>query len=274
MYRTEAILKQLAARVGEVDRVETKVVSFGNGDFHRARVKLTADKPLPRVVTFTPEGCDSMMFVVKYEKLPRFCKFCGKMGHEHLECGTGEYAEDDLQFGNWMLASEVSWHPSTPRVRRGFAPSGDGARGGRGGTGERGGRFSGRGGARGRPSARGGRDGGVWVEKTNLEKVPPRKRNSGEAGLDIVKGNELEDSATSPINPLLEGAEKNTDMSGAQRQLHMDDAGLALVAIPPPPPQYVPPKDKKRQKKDKEGAEKTKIEAGNKAGSLEERRQQ
>jgi hypothetical protein len=104
--------------------------------------------------------------------------------------------------------------------------------------------------------------------------VPPRKRNSGEAGLDIVKGNEIEDSATSPINPLLEGAEKNTDMSGAQRQLHMDDADLALVAIPPPPPQYVPPKDKKRQKKDKEGAEKTKNDAGNKAGSSEERRQQ
>jgi hypothetical protein len=54
----------------------------------------------------------------------------------------------------------------------------------------------------------------------------------------------------------------------------MDDADLALVAIPPPPPQYVPPKDKKRQKKDKEGAEKTKIDAGNKVGSLEERRQQ
>jgi hypothetical protein len=253
--------------------VEAKVVSFGNGYFHRARVKLTADKPLPRVVTFTPEGCESMMFVVMYEKLPKFCNFCGKMGHEHMECGTGEYAGTDLQFGNWMLASEASWHPSTPRVRRGFAPSGDGARGGRGGMGERGGRFTRRGGGRSRPATRGARDGSVWVEKTSYEKIPPRKRNSGEAGLDIITGNELEDSTTSPLKPLMEGVEKSADKTGAQRQLNLDGADLALVAVPPPPPQYVPPKDKKRQKKDKEGAEKTKNGAGNKAGSSEECRQ-
>ncbi|XP_051220993.1 uncharacterized protein [Lolium perenne] len=211
MYRTEAILKQLAARVGEVDRVEAKVVSFGNGYFHRARVKLTADKPLPRVVTFTPEGCESMMFVVMYEKLPKFCNFCGKMGHEHMECGTGEYAGTDLQFGNWMLASEASWHPSTPRVhwekRRQESPSYELWTG-----------WEGLGG------------------KSSFEKMPPWKRNSGEAGLDNGKGNALEDSATSPLKPLLEGVEKSADKTGAQRHLNLNDVDLALVAIPLPPP--------------------------------------
>jgi hypothetical protein len=37
LYRTKGILKQLAAKVGEVDRVELRDVSFGNGEFHRAR---------------------------------------------------------------------------------------------------------------------------------------------------------------------------------------------------------------------------------------------
>jgi hypothetical protein len=112
------------------------------------------------------------------------------------------------------------------------------------------------------------------VEKTSYEKIPPRKRNSGEAGLDIITGNELEDSTTSPLKPLMEGVEKSADKIGAQRQLNLDGADLALVAVPPPPPQYVPPKDKKRQKKDKEGAEKTKNGADNKAGSSKEFRQQ
>ncbi|KAM0837413.1 hypothetical protein ACQ4PT_061663 [Festuca glaucescens] len=108
LYRTEVILKQLAAKVGEVDRVELRAVSFSNGEFHRARVKLVADKPLPRVVTFLPEGSESMLLLVKYKKISKFCDFYGKMGHEHPECGTGEYADDELQFGKWMLASEMS----------------------------------------------------------------------------------------------------------------------------------------------------------------------
>ena len=108
LYRTEAILKQLASRVGEVDKVELRAVSFGNGEFHRARVKLIGDIPLPRVVTFAPEGSESMLLLVKYEKIPKFCNFCGRMGHEHLECGKGEHAEEDMHFGGWLLASEES----------------------------------------------------------------------------------------------------------------------------------------------------------------------
>jgi len=26
------------------------------------------------------------------------------MGHSHLECGSGEHADDELQFRNWMVA--------------------------------------------------------------------------------------------------------------------------------------------------------------------------
>nr|TKW09913.1 hypothetical protein SEVIR_6G132700v2 [Setaria viridis] len=89
LYRMEAILQQLASKVGEVLSVAMKVVATGAGDFHRARVK--------------------------YEKLSRFCSHCGKMGHTHLECGTREHEEEDMQFGVWMVAGEELWHPGTPR---------------------------------------------------------------------------------------------------------------------------------------------------------------
>jgi hypothetical protein len=119
-YRTEEILRQLASRVGEVERVETKIVSSANGDFHRARVKLDATKPLLRLVSLSPEGCDSIFMQVKFEKISKFCDHCGLMGHQVLECGTGEFTEDQLQFGDWMLATMDTWHPDTPRVRGGF----------------------------------------------------------------------------------------------------------------------------------------------------------
>jgi hypothetical protein len=26
------------------------------------------------------------------------------MGHTHVECGTGEFSEEELEFGGWMVA--------------------------------------------------------------------------------------------------------------------------------------------------------------------------
>jgi hypothetical protein len=116
LYRTESILKQLAGKVGEEVAVEMKAVSTVGGDFFRVRVNLVAQKPLVRFVTLSPEGRDHVLLQVKFEKIPCFCAHYGMMGHVHLECGTGEYSEDDLQYGDWMVAPEETWHPRTLRV--------------------------------------------------------------------------------------------------------------------------------------------------------------
>jgi hypothetical protein len=118
------ILQQLATKVGEVIGVDMRVISTGNGDFHRARVNLLACTPLARVMTLSPEGSESMRLQVLYEKLPRFCAFCGLMGHTHLECRTGEFAPEEMQYGGWMIADEETWHPGTPRVRGNSMPKG------------------------------------------------------------------------------------------------------------------------------------------------------
>jgi hypothetical protein len=49
-----------------------------------------------------------MLLWTKYEKLPHFCAYCGLMGHVHLECGTGEHVEEELQYGSWMIADEAT----------------------------------------------------------------------------------------------------------------------------------------------------------------------
>ena len=116
LYRTEAILKQLAGKVGEVVKVELKVISAEDGEFQRARVKLTAGRPLMRVVTLSPEGLQSMLMQVKYEKAPKFCDHCGLMGHGALECGTGEHADDELNYGDRKSTRLNSSHRSLSRM--------------------------------------------------------------------------------------------------------------------------------------------------------------
>jgi hypothetical protein len=95
LYKSQEIIERLAASVGEVISVEMKVVSSGRGDFFRARVNLDAAKPLVRFVSLSPEGSGLMLLQVKYEKMPCFCFHYGQMGHTHLECGSGEFKEED-----------------------------------------------------------------------------------------------------------------------------------------------------------------------------------
>lgn len=106
LYHIQAILKQLASRVGKLVAVDLKACLSSSGEFHRARVELEASKPLVRFVTLSPEGCESMFLLVKYETLLHYCKHCSLVGHVHVECGNDEYQEEDLQFREWMLASE------------------------------------------------------------------------------------------------------------------------------------------------------------------------
>jgi hypothetical protein len=68
VMQTETILKQLASRVGEVERVEMKAASFGRREFHKARVKLAAEKPMHMIVSFSKEGSESMRLLAKYER--------------------------------------------------------------------------------------------------------------------------------------------------------------------------------------------------------------
>jgi hypothetical protein len=125
-------LKQLASRVGEVVKVELKAALFGNGEFHIARVLLEADKPLMRIVSLSPKGSASLFVQVVFEKQPKLCDQCGLMGHVVLECGTGEFLDEQIQYGDWMLAPMETWHPETPRVRGGSSREREAFGGGRG----------------------------------------------------------------------------------------------------------------------------------------------
>ena len=158
LYRAKAILEQMVEPIGDKVQVEMRAYATHEGDFFRARVMLEATKHLVCCVTLMLEGRDAVVLLIKYEKLPRFCSHCGLMGHVHLECGTREFSEEDLQFGEWMIAGEETWRLGTPRVRSNQAPE---VKWRRGEASDRGGWTAGRSAGRGR----GGRHGPVWREK-------------------------------------------------------------------------------------------------------------
>jgi hypothetical protein len=107
-YRKKALITNLVERkVGKVSEVELDVQGAGN--FVRARVKLDVRLSLARCVSMS-RARQREIYQIKCEQMPRFYGACGMIGHSHLECGTGEFDEEKLKWGDWLKADWDSWH--------------------------------------------------------------------------------------------------------------------------------------------------------------------
>jgi hypothetical protein len=127
LMKKKELAEKVAKKVGEPPFVV--IVNEGTinpAKYLRARVHLDLNKPLVRFVPITLK--ERKKYPVQYEKLPVFCKFCGLMGHEVMECGDGVHEEDQCQWGDWL---KVVFEPSIPM-------EGGRGRGNRGGFGGRG----------------------------------------------------------------------------------------------------------------------------------------
>jgi hypothetical protein len=113
-YCKKEIVEKLIKNAGEV--LEVRLQGNSRGDYIRVRVKHDVREPLTKFVSIV-RGKERQVFAVRYEKLARFCKFCGKIGHEYKECGNGIYAAKDLKYGDWLYADP----PNFPRDLRGGA---------------------------------------------------------------------------------------------------------------------------------------------------------
>ncbi|KAI5003479.1 hypothetical protein ZWY2020_030639 [Hordeum vulgare] len=84
---SEEIGWKLGGLLGEVMRVD--VDKFGNifSEFLRVRVKHDVNTPLLREIRCRGLGEDEWMDLeVKYERAPRFCMYCGHIGHGERDC--------------------------------------------------------------------------------------------------------------------------------------------------------------------------------------------
>jgi hypothetical protein len=100
VYRNEALIKNLTERkVGQVLKVETDINGMGN--FVRVKVRLDVRKVLARAVSIS-RNKEREIYLIQYEKIPKFCGACGYFGHSYLECGTCEHDEDKLKWGGFL----------------------------------------------------------------------------------------------------------------------------------------------------------------------------
>jgi hypothetical protein len=126
LMKKKELAERVAKKVGEPPF--TVIVNEGRinpSKYLRARVYLDMNKPLARVVTITLK--ERKMYPVYYEKLPEFCFFCGKLGHDVTECGDGVHPKSECQWGDDLRA-----------VFEPFNPPGDRGGGTRGGHSDRG----------------------------------------------------------------------------------------------------------------------------------------
>ncbi|KAK1628379.1 hypothetical protein QYE76_002694 [Lolium multiflorum] len=221
LYRKVQVVDDLARRIGKTKEVQMSPKLFYEGNYVRLRVLIEVEKPLSRIVLLNVEGEGKKRLLVKYEKIPYFCKRCGLIGHNHEECGDGVWTARELQYGDFMLATRRANLPTLePRP---FNQRGRGGRMTRGST-------------------------------SNL-----RKRSSDDALLD--RNSDLKDTASSPLKEvpmeqdgdgtmgarkalIFDGEHTDNDSESSNTNAEENPGG-----IPPPPPAYSDPRERTKLRK-------------------------
>lgn len=87
-YCSKELVQKLISKAGKI--LEMRLNGNPRRDYVRIRVLHDVRGPLTKHVSII-KGKERKVYAVRYEKLARFCKHCGKIGHEFKECGTWVY---------------------------------------------------------------------------------------------------------------------------------------------------------------------------------------
>lgn len=110
------IVENLLRNSGEI--VEMRLNGNTRGDYIRVRVRHDVRRPLTKFVSVM-RGKEHQIYLVRYEKLARFCSVCGLIGHDCKECGSGVHEEKDKKYGAWLYADGLNKPPSHDSFSRG-----------------------------------------------------------------------------------------------------------------------------------------------------------
>ena len=83
------------------------------GEFLRVRVSMDITKPLPRCCKLKCDGKHIGWALLKFERLPNFCNWCGRVNHVEKDCevwltSRKKLRKEDQQFGVWLRAEQFS----------------------------------------------------------------------------------------------------------------------------------------------------------------------
>jgi hypothetical protein len=102
---------QIGGSMGVVEEVDVTGDGVGWGRCLRIRVAIDLTKPLDRGRALIIQG-KSIWVKFRYEKLPSFCHFCGRIYHGRIICEKKQgfrMNDDDVgkQWGMWLRADDV-----------------------------------------------------------------------------------------------------------------------------------------------------------------------
>ena len=101
--------------------MELRLNGNTRGDYVKIRVRHDMHEPFTKYVSIVT-GQKRQVFLVRYEKLARFCSVCGIVGHDFKECGTGVHEEKEKKFGAWLYADGINKSRSEDVFGRGGDP--------------------------------------------------------------------------------------------------------------------------------------------------------
>lgn len=115
-------------KIGKVLEVAEPGDDGADNEFLRVRVPIDISKPLPRCRKLWADGKQVRWVGFKFERLPNFCYWCGRVTHGERECevwlcGKGNLRKGDQQFGEWLRAKSVRMAKKSVIVISGAARS-------------------------------------------------------------------------------------------------------------------------------------------------------
>ena len=123
---TQATGEAVGNTIGALVQVVDPKDDGEGGEFLRIRVVIDIKKPLPRCCKLWSEGKHVRWALLKFERLPNFCYWCGKVTHSESDCdvwlrGKGRLKKEEQQYGNWLRADPVRYTRKTMEVISGSA---------------------------------------------------------------------------------------------------------------------------------------------------------
>ncbi|XP_023882345.1 uncharacterized protein LOC111994694 [Quercus suber] len=104
-FMCEEAGKDIGNKIGNFMEVDKRSWQSDQAKYMRIRVEVQLNKPLRRGGYVTDSVGSKHWVTYKYERLPTFCFFCGKLGHDIKHCKeTTDWQGAEKQYGDWMRA--------------------------------------------------------------------------------------------------------------------------------------------------------------------------